>query len=67
MHSFLGYLFWSDVFIIGHNLKYDLEILDLFRKSSNIHRNIDWKNIDNEDKKNNSKWEDDFWQMSFQM
>ncbi len=36
LHSFLDFLFWSDKFIVWHNLKYDLEILELYRKNTKI-------------------------------
>jgi DNA polymerase-1 len=53
LHNFLDYLLQSDYLIIGHNIKYDLQIIELFLKCSNLHKN--WE-------ENNSK--DDFWQSS---
>jgi DNA polymerase-1 len=44
LHNFLDYLLQSDVLIIGHNIKYDLQIIELFLKSSNLH------DSDNDDK-----------------
>jgi len=42
LHKFLDFLFWSDKLIVWHNLKYDLEILELYRKSTKIaHKNED--------------------------
>ena len=51
LHNFLDYLLQSDLLIIGHNIKYDLQIIELFLKSSNLHKS--WEI-------NNSKA--DFWQ-----
>jgi DNA polymerase-1 len=53
LHNFLDYLLQSDYLIIGHNIKYDLQIIELFLKCSNLHD--DWE-------ENNS--DEDFWQSS---
>ena len=52
---FLDNLFELDVLIIWHNLKYDLEIIELFKK------NIGVKSDNNVDNDNN------LWQMSFEI
>ncbi len=51
LHNFLDYLLQSDYLIIGHNIKYDLQIIELFLKWSNSHEKSE---------NNNSK--NDFWQ-----
>ena len=33
LNNFLEKLFWLDILIVWHNLKYDLQIIDLFKKS----------------------------------
>ena len=43
LHNFLDFLLQADHLIIGHNIKYDLQIIELFLKWSNIHE-FDEKN-----------------------
>ena len=54
LHNFIDFLLSSDILIIGHNIKYDLQILELFMKHHNTHT---WDEISQEE---NSQW-----QMSF--
>jgi DNA polymerase I-like protein with 3'-5' exonuclease and polymerase domains len=54
LHNFLDYLLQSDLLIIGHNIKYDLQIIELFLKFSNLHEKRD----------NENSQEDEDWQMS---
>lgn len=49
LHNFLDYILQSDLLIIGHNIKYDLQIIELFLKNSNLHEikenntSVDWQ------------------------
>ena len=51
LHNFLDYLIQSELLIIGHNIKYDLQIIEFFLKYSNLH---DWVNTINVAEKNSS-------------
>lgn len=52
LHNFIDFLLSSDILIIGHNIKYDLQILELFM---NHHHNHDWE--DNSQESQNSQWQ----------
>lgn len=44
LHNFLDYLLQSDHLIIWHNIKYDLQIIELFLKWSNLHKSEEKSN-----------------------
>jgi DNA polymerase I-like protein with 3'-5' exonuclease and polymerase domains len=60
LHNFLDDLLQSDLLIIGHNIKYDLQIIELFLKSANLHQ-ID---VDENTQINNIKSETDNWEQN---
>jgi hypothetical protein len=52
LHNFIDFLLSSDILIIGHNIKYDLQILELFMKH---HNNHDWEESSQESQ--NTQWQ----------
>jgi DNA polymerase I-like protein with 3'-5' exonuclease and polymerase domains len=52
LHNFIDFLLSSDILIIGHNIKYDLQILELFMKH---HNNHDWE--ENSQESQNTQWQ----------
>lgn len=52
LHNFIDFLLSSDILIIGHNIKYDLQILELFMKH---HNNHDWE--ENSQESQNIQWQ----------
>lgn len=55
LHYFLDYLLQSELLIIGHNIKYDLQIIELFLKSSNLHNSDENNQISEKNSSNNSE------------
>lgn len=54
LHNFLDYLLQSDLLIIGHNIKYDLQIIELFLKSANLHNSDEKIDILSENSSSNN-------------
>lgn len=65
LRDFLNYLLNSDITIIGHNIKYDLEIIELFLKKT-----LNWPVsgvVEQKNEKKDVNSNNNFWQMTLEL